>query len=379
MKEKVELGNLPIPWLQHLTNDEALVMDFRIKYMYGNRTLTSFGKSIQTEDGARTCANVLMLFYGTKWNRLYTSYTSEYNPIWNVDGKDTTTVTRTVSTKHTGTDTYSDSGSDSATHSGTDTYSDGGSDTTTISGTDIYSDSGSDRTTHSGTDTYSDSGTDSISKTDSGNSNVVTKVNGFDGGEVNDNTVNTTNSSKETDSTTYGKTNTNTKNLKDDTTYGKTNTNTKDLSNSTQYGKTSTNTKDLTDTTTYGKTNTNTKDLTDTETEQTTTENIRGGNIGVTMTQQMLESDLSYWNKASSRFYDNVIKDILNEITLKIYVPENNMVDYDDSEMSPSTQTRITALLNDGVPIAEVDTQTNTVNTLIKNGIPVAEAEVKNG
>lgn len=324
MKEKVTQGNLQVPWIQNLTNDEALVMDFRIKYMYGNRTLTSFGETIQTEDGAKTCANVLMLFYGNKWDRLYTSYTSEYNPIWNVDGKETTTVTRTGATTHTGTDTYSDSGSDSATHSGTDTYSDGGSDTTTISGTDIYSDSGSDSTTHSGTDTYSDSGTDSISKTDSGNSNAITKVNGFDGGEVNDNTVSTTTSSEETDSTTYGKTNTNTKNLKDNTTYGKTNTNTKDLSNSTNYGKTSTNTKDLTDTTTYGKTNTNTKDLTDTETEKTTTENTRGGNIGVTMTQQLLEADLNYWNKASARFYDNVIKDILNEITLKIYVPESD-------------------------------------------------------
>ena len=317
---------------------------------------------------------IIHSLHGVEWDHLWSSYKATYNPIWNVDGKETTTVTRTVSTKHTGTDTYSDSGSDSATHSGTDTYSDDGSDTTTISGTDTYSDSGSDSTTHSGTDTYSDSGTDSISKTDSGNTNVITKVNGFDGGEVNDNTVSTTTSSKETDSTTYGKTNTNTKNLKDDTTYGKTNTNTKDLSNSTKYGKTSTNTKDLTDTTTYGKTNTNTKDLTDTESEKTTTENTRGGNIGVTMTQQMLEADLSYWTKAKAQFYRSVVKEIVDEITYRI------VVDYDDSEMSTSTQTLIiTTLLNDGIPIAEVDTQANTVNTLIKNGVPVAETEVKNG
>jgi hypothetical protein len=361
-----------VEWIQETTQEQMTALDIYLKDCYGNRRVTRLGRMMNSDMGSLII--IIHSLHGVEWDRLWASYKTTYNPVWNVDGKETTTVTRTVSTTHKGTDTYSDSGSDTATHSGTDTYSDGGSDMTTLSGTDTYSDSGSDSTTHSGTDTYSDSGTDRISKTDNGNSNVITKVNGFDGGEVNDNTVSTTTSSEETDSTTYGKTNTNTKNLKDDITYGKTSTNTKDLSNSTKYGKTSTNTKDLTDTTTYGKTNTNTKDLTDTETETTTTENTRGGNIGVTMTQQMLEADLSYWTKAKAQFYRNVIREIVDEITYSI------VVDYDDSEMSAYAQTLIiTALLNDGVPIAEVDTQTNTVNTLIKNGVPVAEAEVKNG
>lgn len=264
MKEKVTQGNLPIPWLQHLTNDEALVMDFRIKHMYGNRTLTSFGENIQTDDGANTCANILMLFYGTKWDRLYKSYVADYNPIWNVDGTETTTVTNDLKRTTTGNTSTTDSGSDLT------------EDTSNVKN------ESSRKLDNSGSSTNSESdGKDS-------------SVYGFDSAgaspERSERTTTSANGSSESHETESGS------NEQDGTSSSKV---------------------------TYGKTSSGTNNGSESNTGTITTEVKRGGNIGVTMTQQLLEADINYWNKPVARFYDIVIKDILNEITLKIYVPED--------------------------------------------------------
>lgn len=265
MKEKVTQGNLQIPWLRNLTNDEALVMDFRIKYMYGNRTLTSFGENIQTEDGAKTCANVLMLFYGTKWDRLYTSYTSEYNPIWNVDGSETTTVTNDLKRTTTGESSATEGGSD-----------------LTENESNLKNES-SRKLDNNGSSTNSDSeGKDS-------------SVYGFD----------STGASPERSEHTTANTS------------GSSEGHESESGSNEQEGTASSKV-------TYGKTSSGTNNGSESNTGTVTTEVKRGGNIGVTMTQQLLEADLSYWDKPSARFYDNVIKDILNEITLKIYVPGSN-------------------------------------------------------
>lgn len=263
MKEKVTQGNLPIPWIQHLTNDEAIVMDFRIKYMYGNRTLTSFGENIQTEEGIKTCASVLMLFYGTKWDRLYTSYIADYNPIWNVDGSETTTVTNDLK--------KTTSGSSSLTDSGTDLTEDK---------SNVKNDS-SRKIDNNGLSTNSGS--------EDKNSNVY----GFDSAaatpERTEHTESSANGSSEGHESETG--------------------------SNEQEGTASSKI-------TYGKSSSGSNNGSESNTGTITTEVKRGGNIGVTMTQQMLEADLNYWNKTSARFYDNVIKDILNEITLKIYIPD---------------------------------------------------------
>ena len=272
-------------WLQDITTDDAALLDFKIETDYGNRILNNFGTHVQT-DIARV-SDFLYLKYGIKWDRLYTSYTSEYNPIWNVAGSITETETRDLAADHTGTDTTGSTGTDTQKHTGTETIADSGTDTET----------------HTGTETVADSGTDSESRSGADRRETSGSVYGFDSsGAV------PADSGSETVTAGIGTS----------TTYGKTEENTKNLTDSTQYGKTEENTKNLTDSTTYGRTDTTTHNTKDTDTGTITRQTTRGGNIGVTMTQQLLEADSEYWNKVTSLFYHQVITDIVNEITYKI-------------------------------------------------------------
>jgi len=272
-------------WLQDITTEDAALLDFKIGTDYGSRILNNFGTHVQT-DIARV-SDFLYLKYGIKWDRLYTAYTSEYNPIWNVDGSIIETETRDLSADHTGTDTTGSTGTDTETHTGTETIADSGTDTETHTGTESVSDSGTDNESRSGTDRKETSGS----------------VYGFDSsGAVPADSGSETVTAGIGTSTTYGK--------KEDTT--------KDLTDSTTYGKSEENTKNLTDSTTYGRTDTTTHNTKDTDTGTITRQTIRGGNIGVTMTQQLLEADSEYWNKVTSLFYHQVLTDVVNEITYKI-------------------------------------------------------------
>ena len=240
-------------WLQDITTDDAALLDFKIATDYGSRILNNFGTRVQT-DIARV-SDFLYLKYGIKWDRLYTSYTSVYNPIWNVDGSITETETRDLAADHTGTDTTGSAGTDTETHTGTESVADSGTDSESRSGTDRKETSGSVYGFDSSGAVPSDSGSETVT------AGIGT-------------------------ATTYGK--------KEDTT------------------------KDLTDRTTYGRTDTTTHNTKDTDTGTITRQTKRGGNIGVTMTQQLLEADTGYWNKVTSLFYHQVITDIVNEITYKI-------------------------------------------------------------
>ena len=272
-------------WLQDITLEDAALLDFKIETDYGSRILNNFGEHVQTD--ITRVSDFLYLKYGIKWDRLYTAYTSEYNPIWNVDGSITETETRDLASDHTGTDTTGSTGTDTETHTGTETIANSGTDTETHTGTETIADSGTDNESRSGTDRKETSGS----------------VYGFDSsGAV------PSDSGSETVTAGIGTS----------TTYGKTEENTKNLTDSTQYGKTEENTKNLTDSTTYGRTDTTTHNTKDTDTGTITRQTTRGGNIGVTMTQQLLEADTEYWNKVTSLFYHQVITDIVNEITYKI-------------------------------------------------------------
>lgn len=272
-------------WLLELAPEDAALMDFKIVTDYGDRILNNFGTHVQT-DIARV-SDFLYLKYGIKWDRLYTSYTSEYNPIWNVDGSTTETETRDLAADHTGTDTTGSTGTDTLKHTGTETLADSGTDTEKHTGTESITDSGTDSESRSGTDRRETTG----------------NVYGFDSsGAVPSDSGSETVTAGIGASTTYGK--------KEDTT--------KDLTDSTTYGKTEENTKNLTDSTTYGRTDTTTHNTKDTDKGTITRLTTRGGNIGVTMTQHMLDADTTYWNKVTSLFYHRVMVDIVNEITYKI-------------------------------------------------------------
>lgn len=256
---------------------------------YGFRIVNALGLTMR--DNLTRLCNLLWLKYSVKWDRLWAGYTAEYNPIWNSDAEVTETEERDLTAGHTGTDTTGTTGTDTLKHTGTDTMGTTGTDTLKHTGTDTIQGGGTDKETRSGTDQRQTTG----------------NVYGFDSsGAV------PAESGSETVTAGIGTT----------TTKSENSTNTKNLTDETEYGHTEKNTKDLTDATTYGrtdKTEHNTQD-TDKGTIKRTTK--RGGNIGVTMTQQMLEADSDYWNKCTSLFFETVCEDIVNEITYKIYTDD---------------------------------------------------------
>ena len=259
--------NKTATWLTATTSDDAGLLDLLIYTRYGERRLNSVGQIL--EDDVDKVADIEFLLHGVEWDRLWASYVAEYNPIWNVDGTISETETRDLEANHTGTDTIAKSGSDTLGRTGTDALA--------KTGTEAVAQTGTDTVTNTGTTT-----------TDNG-------INGFDSAESVQAGVSVT---------TPDLTNTNTKNLTD----------TKTLNT------TDTTTHNTTDTQTYNSSNTDTKNLKDTDEGTITRVTERTGNIGVTKTQELLESDRDYWLNLKSLFYENVMTDIINDICYKICV-----------------------------------------------------------
>lgn len=312
------------------------------------------------------------------WQYEYDALFASYDPIENYNSVESETInekgtkTGTGSTTSTGTDTTAKTGDDTLTRSGTDNRNYSGTDTIKESGTDTFTDSGSDSTTNTGTNTLAYSGTDTKNNTgtdtfvntgdditkntgtvtdenvnENGTSKTVNQIYGYNTADPADDstsevTVNQTITDTRTDDTIstlthglnteetqnltesveYGKTETDTKNLTDTTNYGKSTEESKNMSNSTTYGRIEAETIDITEKTDYNNTSTRTLNLagsnTDSEntTGDTTRELSRHGNIGVTTSQQMIESELELRKKF---FYEIVFRDIDQYLTLAIY------------------------------------------------------------
>lgn len=312
------------------------------------------------------------------WEYLYNALFAEYNPIENYAADETETVTEkgsktgvgtetntgTDNAAHsgndtltkTGTDAHVESGTDTGTESGTDTFKDSGTDTTTDSGTDTFTDSGTDKKTNTGTDTVTNSGDDITKNTgtvknenvnDNGKSETKNQIYGYNSTEAADDststtTVNQTITDTRTDDTTstltHGLSTLDTQNLKESMDYGKSTSENKNMSSSTQYGKDTTEIKNMSNSTTYGHTDTENIDISEkstynssndrtlnlskstSDTENTTGDSTRTlnrhGNIGVTTTQQMIESEIELRKR---NFFEIVFKDIDNYLTLAVY------------------------------------------------------------
>lgn len=295
----------------------------------------------RTVDGAITLFHAIYSDWRTEklpgFAKLYEAFRAEYNPIWNVDGVTGVIIEDT----HSGTDTITKRGTDTSNLSGSDKNTASGSDITTLSGQDVDTLSGSDTDRLSGSDVLRESGTDttahtgtvtdakSITKDDTdytgreihhktGDEIIGEESATFDSGSTMHPTKKTTthypdpedtgaraditefdhrtdsHTYEDSDTTTYGNSDSTTYGKSDTTTYGKTDTTTYGRKDTLQYGKVDTLQHGKVDTMQYGKqdqttyntTNTDTKDLKDQHIEM----QIRQGNIGVTMTQQLIEA-----------------------------------------------------------------------------------------
>lgn len=262
------------------------------------------------------------------FDRTMAALTAEYNPIENYDRNEKwrRTPDLTDEERNTGSDTLATSGTDTTSSSGTDTDTLSGQDTDTLSGIDTDTLSGSDNVerTHTNYDeattrTYTGyneknvkTGTDTTERT----------VSAFDGSgyQPAEKTVETFGSVQDSKDITgsYKDDKKITGSYKDTTTYGKVDTTAYGKVDTMAYGKVDTMTYGKSDTTTYGKTDTQTfgKISTDRHTGKEDFESRIHGNIGVTTSQQMIESELEL---RKFDIYADIARRFENEFIVQVY------------------------------------------------------------
>lgn len=344
------LNNYDVPW-----KSENVYESLNLAYFYNHSGQKSISPLVSgvlgsnatlTDDNKAKLGRLLYNICNKNWTFEYNALFSDYNPIENYNADETETINQTGSktgsgnTTNTGTDTTQHTGTDTLTRSGTDTHAESGTDSTIDGGTDQFQDSGTDTNTNTGTDDFKNTGDDITKNTgtttdtntnENGTSVVANEIYGYNSSDAADDSKSTTTvnqtivDKREDDLTTtltHGLDTLETKNLVDTTNYGKTTTETKNLSSDTTYGHTDKETIDISEGTNYNSVNERTLDLksTSSETENTTGDTTRTlkrhGNIGVTTSQQMIESELELRKKF---FFEIVFSDIDKYLTLAVY------------------------------------------------------------
>lgn len=265
-------------------------LDQLLNVRYGRRELFDY-ISISTDPQTEAAVYIdSMLEYNAyKYRHLWKLYTADYNPLWNVEGTETTERIR----KNTGTQEDKLSGKDTLTKSGTEKVDYGGHDDLTMSGQEADAKTGSDTLAYSGTEKNEKGGAVTTAKT------TFDSASFLDTEKQSDTTSDTKTFTNRQDQTTYLSTNTKSfTNRKDEQSYASNDT----LS--------FTNRKDETD---FGKTNTRTDNLS----EHETTVNTRGGNIGVTTSAQLQTGEIEWLQRFN--FLDQIARDIANEISYIYY------------------------------------------------------------
>lgn len=294
--------NHVLPWSEDDSISSTLLM-FEYINNYSGRKITSPAVDNNLGDdnklttaGFETLCDVAYMMYAKKWARNWAVLTAEYDPIENYSmieneetnyGK-TSTLSGTDSLQMTGTDTHAHTGSDTTTHSG--------SHTNTRTGSESNVKTGSHSDAHTGT--LTDKGTNGeenqVSAFNSSSYQDATKSSGTVGNTRTFNDTVQTTYNNETDTHNYT-------NVQDTTSYN-------NEAETLQHGHTDTETRNMTDATTYGK-----RDTASGKDDRTLT---RSGNIGVTTSQQMLQSDIDLWKW---NFFYEVFSDIDSVFTISTY------------------------------------------------------------
>lgn len=315
-----ELNKLAVPWT---TNS----LDLDLEY-FGNHSGEKLSaplveklavNGVVSDESRARLASVIFNLNHENWDRLYLALQKEYDPLQNYNG----TETRTIITDDTGSSTLARTGTESTDLNLTDTN--------IKSGSEVIASSGSDSLKKTGSDTETvDSG---INETKSGTNNTVrNNSSNSTNSDSNDNSIYGFNSSspspsdKSVSSSTDSETSSGTDNI------------TINETNGTNIDTTTTNTHDTTDTQTYGKSDTHTYnsvkdersnnssnvltlDTTDTGSTSGHSESTdsfhREGNLGVTTSQQMIESEFEL--RIKYRFFDVVFGDLDKTLALSIY------------------------------------------------------------
>ena len=236
---------------------------------------------------AQMVADVIKNFHVQKWKHWLEMWKAEYNPIWNVDG----TETKTIVTQYGKVTTMAKNTTDTTTYNSELEMEYDSTNKTTYNSNETAEQltDGKYNTTHGHIITQTEPQTDNaVAAFDS-----VTPV-----------------AHSETILTQHSDTNSGTDQIA--ISDGKKKTDRGGYDEQARDGK-DTNTHSGTDSLARTGSDTDTLSGTDSTTETTT----RGGNIGVTMTQQLLTAEQSFWSQYS--FFDMWFSDIAEELTLSIY------------------------------------------------------------
>lgn len=307
-----DLLDYDVPWKDDVAIINPMFLDMGYAMQSAGKLITpimhyfinydsDYNMEPMTDAQRQNVAGMVFTLYNFKWSKLYALLSMEYNPISNYDMTETETINRETDYDSTDTGTVTrvndTNSSNTATHTGTDTN---------VIDTDT-----TDMKTQSGTITtvIDEDATNTGTITDSGSRTVDDGVFGFNSSEAVD-----------TDTSTETKGNTRTNNLSDSK--DATETVTRSLSDidTGTIDTTETQTKNLTDTESgeLDSTDTETRNLAGTNngTEDTERELNRSGNIGVTTTQQMMQSEIELWQW---NFFKTVFDDIDKVCCLDIY------------------------------------------------------------
>lgn len=306
------LQALDVPWKNDVTSNELDVI------YHGSRSGKKFvgsiienflSNNVLSNESKAAIAQAIFAINQKNWVALWNTLNLEYNPIDNYN----MTETENISDVHAG--TLTSKGEDVTTKNDSLTNTQNTTNTSTNKETVTTTDTGSitKNVTENGTSKNEQDVTKSTSENTIANNANTNQLYGF-------NSVEAVNSDKQIGDVTQDVTGSET--VKDVTNITTTDTTTDETSSTNNGTVTTENTikNDVGVTgTTANETNVNVKrDNTDTENKTITTDRTltRKGNIGVTTSQQMIESERNLWFWS---YFEKVFADVDNILTLKIY------------------------------------------------------------
>ena len=309
----VMASNNSLPWTN---NPLPLDLDFDYYGNHsGNKITSCLVDKLSDENGKlsdsnmESLARIIFSKYHDNWERAWYALSLEYNPIHNYDGDEKVTTERTY--ENTNNTTLSNTKTHNLSVDNTGTVTD--NNTITRTGTDTtHTVNDEDKT---GTDKLTKSGTETNTDTKNGSMIETNELAGFNSSTYSNDNKKTTTYNNYTD------TNVLSYNTREDAQNYNTNINTvndETVTHDTTDTDNKTTTNNLKEETTGTISDSGTNNNQENGTETTTVTTNKGGNLGVTTTQQMLTAEMEF--RAMHNFFNDIVyKNIDEVLTIKVY------------------------------------------------------------
>lgn len=290
------LASKDVPWKSTITAQS--IEDDYIGNFSGDKVVSPLVEKLLDDDNELTdtalnrLATTLYNKYGDGWQRAWDALQEEYDPLHNYDGVETYSETESVEGTNTGTQGVS------GTNTGTVVVANDDSESVSGTNTGTQSDSGSTHNTGTQTNAGTNTGTQ---RTDDG-------LYGF-------NSASASNDKTSTRTDNLQASGTRTDNLTESTS----NTRTDNLAHS----ETTTRDNEETTTNNLAHSETRTDNLAHDETREREYTITKGGNLGVTTSQQMLESELLF--RVKYNFFDTVVYPNIDKVLTMCYYTDEKL------------------------------------------------------